>query len=895
MKTRKLLALVLALAMLLSIFVIPTAADVTPAAAAEILGLLKGDSDDGVTAEYLAKRTTRAQGLMITLRARGLEEEAGDFEGEDNFDDAGDNFWTPYLAYAFANPELGWIGYGDGTFRPQQDLTGLELVKVMLAVLGYEQGEDFEWEDVEDFAETIGLTVFEDPTNDNFAATLVEALVLETKDGDVLVDALIEDGVLDAEKAVEAGVKEEAEVAAFTAKVTGAKKVTVTFAEAQDTALVLIRLRKGAVGQAATVTWSTDKKVATLTRSVNLTKGDYTVTVGDDTADFTVAADETATELVMAAGTMLYKKAGEQDLNIHLLNQYGEKMNVSGVVGGSSIAPVTFADTTGKLTLPATLPAAGTTVSVFAYYAAKNFTLNETLTIVDDQFLATIEFVGPIAQGKQSKDIGRLTAGTADNTIAFKAKDQYGQTLNLTTIDAAKYNIVMTGAEVDAVADGKLTLKNLKAGTFTVRAIVMASGSVSDVYAETVYAVATLASFEIEAPEAIYEGEAAKFKVVGTDQYGEAIDVTADGTWAITAVSVAGVNITAKTFAKNEIALTFDKNGAADLYFTTDKGLNTTVSVTVLAKKAIASIAAVGLGTEAVLEGVTIELDMTKTILNDQYGNKIDPAGGAYKFYLFRLDEKVPFGKAGTDTDATVALVDDTPDVFQIKGHKKGTDQFVMVYANEDPLATNTNAYVEYRYDFALTVVEAKDIVSYEFKVADEMYGKSAGREAGHDLALDIIGKTANGTTVALVNYDGVALYNGLTYTVSNDKADIAGFKFVRTNDIGDKDADVTIKAWSATGVEVASKTIVLKAAAPAVASIALKFDDKAAPKTVTLSAKDQYGVAIAPPAGKFYASIPEVVLANETATKVDVAATKAGVVRFVSTDGAWTAEVAVK
>jgi hypothetical protein len=131
MKTRKLLALVLAIAMIATIFVVPSAA-VAPGAACEILGLLEGDGE-GVTAEYLAKGTTRAQGLLITLRARGLEDEAKAFTGTGTFTDAADvnaDFWGPILAYAYANPDLGWVGDGDGTFRPADVMSGAELAKL---------------------------------------------------------------------------------------------------------------------------------------------------------------------------------------------------------------------------------------------------------------------------------------------------------------------------------------------------------------------------------------------------------------------------------------------------------------------------------------------------------------------------------------------------------------------------------------------------------------------------------------------------------------------------------------------------------------------------------------------------------------------------------------------
>jgi len=886
MKTRKLLALVLAIAMIATIFVVPSAA-VAPGAACEILGLLEGDGE-GVTAEYLAKGTTRAQGLLITLRARGLEAEAKAFTGTDTFTDAAEvnaEFWGPILAYAYANPELGWVGDGDGTFRPADVMSGAELAKVMLALLGYTQGVDFEWADIATFAASKGVTVVEgNATNDDLAASLVEALALETTEGTKLVDVMIADGVVTEEDALAAEVKAEpVDEAAFAVEVAGVKTIKATFAEAQDTATAVVSLKKGVVGQAVTVTWDTAKKVATLAKTTNLTKGDYTVTINGEAVDFTVEADETATELVVGASTV-YAKAGAQDIKIHLLNQYGEKMTFTSaqIVGGSSLGTLAF--TTDSATLTVAAGDKGKTATIFAYYSPKNFTVNATITVVEDQKLASIVFVGPIAQGDASKALTRLTAGTAGNTLAFKALDQYGNTLNLTNyVQNTDYSLVVSGATV-GVTDGKLTLAGLTAGTFSVRAIVMATGSVSEMYTETVYAVPALASFDVTVPDALYANAAADFAIAGVDQYGKAFAVDSS-ILTITPLSTT-VTIGAKVNASNKVTLTFAAKGTADLYFTTG-ALTVTKAINVQAEKTVASIVSIPVTTQALLVGKSITLDTSKVVLNDQYGNKIADPGWSWE--LRRLAETNVYGVVSTGTDATALTLSG----MAITAQKAGAEQLRLTLYTGGAYGSTATSYKEFTYDFALSAVAASAVVTYELNVADTMYAGAVS--AAHDLAITLVGKTANGTTVTLSSTVDSALPTIVAqYTVTGANVAIATATSKLTTVAGvTADTTAVVKAWNNAGVVVAEKTVALKKAAPVVTTVTMAYT--ASSSTVAVTAKDQYGVAITAPAGNFYSSDTTklTVDAAGLVTRVPATATTA-IIRFVSNDGLWAREVSV-
>lgn len=209
---KKVVALVLALVMVLSLSVPAFAAEMTAAEKATTLEILKGEGE-GVTAEYLAKTPTRLQAAIISLRLRGLEAEALAYEGTEMFDDHEDISWAggkAVASYLKANPELGWVGT-DGKLMPNDPIVAQAYVKVMLEALGYKQDTDFTWAEVFTFAADkglVGLTATTVMTNDSLAVGSVEALAATNADGEVLVDVLVAAEAIDEAKAIEAGLVE---------------------------------------------------------------------------------------------------------------------------------------------------------------------------------------------------------------------------------------------------------------------------------------------------------------------------------------------------------------------------------------------------------------------------------------------------------------------------------------------------------------------------------------------------------------------------------------------------------------------------------------------------------------------------------------------------------------
>jgi predicted lipoprotein with Yx(FWY)xxD motif len=178
------------------------------------LGLLFGEGN-GLTAEYLAKSTTRLQAAIMFLRLKGLEEEAFAYQAMDNFSDAAlvNSSNQSVLAYLKANPELGWAGVGGGKFDPISTITSQQFYKVILEALGYLTGADFEYKDTITFAASMGLSKVAGSgefVNADIATATVEALKAKIKGSEqTLADLLVEEQVIEA---AEASVVTEARV-----------------------------------------------------------------------------------------------------------------------------------------------------------------------------------------------------------------------------------------------------------------------------------------------------------------------------------------------------------------------------------------------------------------------------------------------------------------------------------------------------------------------------------------------------------------------------------------------------------------------------------------------------------------------------------------------------------
>ncbi len=247
--SKKLLAIVLAFALVFSTFTAAFAEGTisADAQACATLGMLKGDTSAGVTADYVVSTPSRLQSAIMFLRLKGLEDEALAYAGTDNFADANLVPWAggrAILGYLKSNPELGWVG-DQGKFDPNSALKAQDYYKVMLESLGYKQNTatvigEFTYANIIEFAASKGLTKVATVTNytvNDLAIATIEALKANVKGSTkTLAASLVEAGIINVQAAVAAGIYAVAPTALAVESVTATnlKEVVVKFNKAVD-------------------------------------------------------------------------------------------------------------------------------------------------------------------------------------------------------------------------------------------------------------------------------------------------------------------------------------------------------------------------------------------------------------------------------------------------------------------------------------------------------------------------------------------------------------------------------------------------------------------------------------------------------------------------------------
>ncbi len=105
------------------------------------LGVLDGYGDGTFRP---ANDITRAEFAKIVVVATGNEDAANLLKGTTPFSDVAASAW--YSGYVSAATSFGYVkGYSDGTFHPEQNITGQEVVTVLLRALGYNDNLPGAW------------------------------------------------------------------------------------------------------------------------------------------------------------------------------------------------------------------------------------------------------------------------------------------------------------------------------------------------------------------------------------------------------------------------------------------------------------------------------------------------------------------------------------------------------------------------------------------------------------------------------------------------------------------------------------------------------------------------------------------------------------------------------
>lgn len=138
---RKILTAFLAAAVLLSAFTLTSFAFpdienskyITDINELNILGIMTGDEEGNFNPHESLTRAEFAK-IITTIDMEGMGTVSG---GTTDFKDFDDSHWG--FSYIYYVASRGYMrGYGDGTFRPDECITGYEAVKVLLSLSGYE-------------------------------------------------------------------------------------------------------------------------------------------------------------------------------------------------------------------------------------------------------------------------------------------------------------------------------------------------------------------------------------------------------------------------------------------------------------------------------------------------------------------------------------------------------------------------------------------------------------------------------------------------------------------------------------------------------------------------------------------------------------------------------------
>lgn len=625
-----------------------------------------------------------------------------------------------------------------------------------------------------------------------------------------------------------------------------------------------------------TAAWNEDKTEATLTSSVKLVVGDYTVTVtgvdlveGQNTATTTVLAEQIATiELDDNAYSTATPYAGNVTVAYKLLNQYNEDITDNYLV-------TNFTATSSKGTIAASQPSAKGTITITGLTVAdtdktlvvtlvdKTFakTASKTVNIQAQIGLDTITLSQPVIPTGKDK----IERTATDVVIPYAAVDQFGSEFVLANTTAMTF----VSSDTTALPTANITVKSIGGtdklvitafGAFngakdiTLTAIVNATGKTSSV-TFTVYGTATAKTpILVEPVSSPGTSETINVELQMLDTYGNqmtAADIVAakagftvlsSNTDVFTVGTIALVNkkavipVTAKTLKTT-----------ANLMVTVNAtGESTTLPITVVEAKYPASVTLVPSATTAGKDGlITI-----KATFQDQYGQPITTSNNVVRFTADNNDfvlNSTSTGLLATPVDETVTNLVDTGIVVKATDWEKTT---VITAELVNAAAYDADKVVDTK---TLTLSSTTEAAEYTYSITaiPTLYGK-AGHDKNSAYAQDIelVAKDAGGNVVSLP----AGYVTNVTSTNANIGVDTATMKVFAIDE-----ATGTIAVWKG-ATKLAETTVTAIEDLPIAASIeieeeAITIDGKNAADALTaikanMEIKDQYGVVVVPVGG---------------------------------------------
>jgi len=666
---------------------------------------------------------------------------------------------------------------------------------------------------------------------------------------------------------------------------TDARDITVNFNRAlteAETKDLTYNVKLGAIEYQVTPKWADDKRSVVLTANF-LPSGEYDVTVkGFDAVKVTVAA-AVATEIVIE--TPAIQKAGNQDLQVKVLNQFKKAMTnlVPNITAFNASQGTTLSVINGKLDL-SDLPAGSTAtpnanqktkvddnVVITASYAQAGLNTTKTFKVVAGS-AATVIKVGTI---QPLKDKTRISINESGLVLPLELTDQYGNVIKLgqkstTTIPATDNSFVYDGlfftlSDVGVIssyavdANGVFTFStgSKAVNNLVINVINPATGAAGTTTLR-VDGLAVVKTLQLSAPnvEILAANEEVTVPFNATDSYGAPIaakDITL-GTVGDTSGKVvltsAGVNF-ANQYPKivnGELKFKFAAAGTAYIYAYVNGVQVGSTQLTVFAEAHPDRLTGVtGVPTQ-IVDGVKVDFTKDNVTYVDNY-QRTKKVGS-----LVQSEVSVT-GPFDFEYDAS-------GNVTKLVADGVGTGVVTITKGGGFPTANGANVTT-----FNVTAVAASSVTNYTVKTIGTIYGNSNNNfstNATHVKTVELQG-TLNGQPVEINQ-------NLFSFVTSSDTTVIAteGKKIV-----GKKAGTATVAAIGPDGNVVASQVVTVSEEAPRAAKV--EFDKASytvAPSNVLtfttntdtsprVTVTDQYGVKIA--AGGFLASNSTIVTVNNS------------------------------
>lgn len=891
------------------------------------LGLVNGMTKDtfGVNANL-----NRAQVAKMIVGALGLADKANEAKGKSQFKDVKANDWfTGYVNVAAENNIVK--GFPDGTFKPSDNVKYVELLAMTLRALGYDV--EYTTDAVFSKAQELGIIVNLSITKDDLSKAAVRgdtAIVvwnaLDTKlaDGSTLLeknfadkaegvyenkaeaavaaleaaikDLTSDDKIAAAEKLVDPATAAIAKVkdvdvkadlqarldaakkaiddakAVKIASVTavGAKKLQVAFNKAVDTTKASFTVKKASVAaNVSNVTFTDDKKTATLELATKLTKGDYTVTVSglsDKDLSATVTVDDEKVAKIEILSDTAAKTATGATVAYKVLNQYNEEITKTApsITWTASTGTATPNTSNGIITLTGTYNK-GDKVVLTGVEPISGVTVSKVLTIGDQSATAS----ATVTKLYNADDKAELNTASnfSDFILLVDAKDQYG---NKVTAAQFRNDMIVTSSNPTIVNVG-LALDNQgpnndmigiplapptgtpMAGTATIRLISKTFGSVST-FDVTVKKASTVDTFTISNPDKVVAiGETVEIPYTAVDQYGKQITSYSALNGIVTLSTTGGKIAFRNDYVNNKAVLEYTASVASKgnyvIMAVTPSGKVSQITIEVKDTAVPTVIGQVKDIKTALNKTATTQLNKDNIVVQDQYGRNVTLDGSFFANYKIKVEVADGNADVVNINSGTSAYITSTSDSITLSGVAKGSERIKLSLVKADNTVISGS-----EYEFTEKVVDTSDIADY--KIADVTTAIYDDRGAGYTVDLDIYGVLSDGTKVVLPpsQYTVTSALPGLK--ASGKTLDANGVTFAANET--EKKATIIIVIAGKDGPVTLTKEVTVSNVAPAITTLTMDSKNNITVKdgvvsgkvvdiTVsnllsTITAKDQYG-----------------------------------------------------